>query len=138
MTDSDKTAPDWAIIRHEAEKNIGTEAEIQARHGITKGQFDHRKRAEDWERRRAVAGVSRATIVRKMFRVLNAQINRLERDLQNTGPNEAALLGSLATTLGKLIEFEKTRGTAHKAPTAKVVEDLRYKIAVRIEQLNQG
>jgi transposase-like protein len=129
----------WKAVRFYAENGKGTIAQICERHGITKRQYQTRFRNEGWALRRAPALASRATLVSRMFNVLDVQLGKLEAKAASdeASGNEVALLGSLANTLGKLRAFDGPRDAPTELDSEAMLE-LRIKIARRIEQLNQG
>ena len=57
-----------------------------------------------------IAAPSRALIIRRLLRVINHMVKKLEREMAlastKVGTPEAAVLGRLVTALGKLIDLE--------------------------------
>lgn len=125
---------DWVAVRIAYEAREETEAEIRQRFGITENRLRRRREKELWIKRSA-RRVERGTLVMAMMRLLARQIVLLEK--QMTGPidKEAALLGTMAKTLEKLMELEKA--DAAQRPSQKDLTDLRNKVAKRIEQLSR-
>ena len=110
--------------------------DIQERHGVTKGEFDHHRRQAGWELRNK-AQVNREKLVGRIFRLINRHLEAMEKKMPGD-PADAALLNQLVGSLGKLIRFESGAPKADKKHrhTAEL-QDIREKLVRRIEELKR-
>jgi hypothetical protein len=69
------------------------------------------------------------------MRVLARQIQLLGKQMNGPIDKQATLLGTMAKTLEKLMELEKS--DAAQRPAQKDLTDLRNKVAKRMEQLTR-
>ena len=125
---------DWVAVRIAYEAREETEVAIRKRFGITENRLRRRREKELWIKRSA-RRVERGTLVMAMMRLLARQIVILEKQMNGPIDKEAALLGTMAKTLEKLMELEKA--DAAQRPAQKDLTDLRNKVAKRIEQLSR-
>jgi hypothetical protein len=125
---------DWAAVRIAYEARDSTEAEIRALFDITENQLRYRREKENWTKRSA-RKVERGALIMAMMRVLARQIALLEKQMNGPIDKQATLLGTMAKTLEKLMELEKS--DAAQRPAQKDLTDLRSKVAKRIEQLTR-
>ncbi|KFC65040.1 hypothetical protein FF80_02890 [Devosia sp. LC5] len=124
---------DWAAVQRDHEHNNGTQKEICARHGITIAQLRFRRERQGW-RLRSTRDVDLRLLINRMLRVLEKQVRNLEKTMTEPVDKSAALLGTMAKTLEKLMELE-TANRGRQPAQKKEMSDLRNKLAQRIEQL---
>ncbi|MDB5507332.1 MAG: hypothetical protein JWR75_1970 [Devosia sp.] len=123
-------------VRHDYERGIGTRSEICEKFLITMNQLKWLVKREDWQRRSIHRVTARKQIIKRLFRILDHNLKHLESKMKTAGSPEVAMLGSLATTLGKLIELDTARQKSPRAKSAtKDIEALRRQIARRIDDL---
>lgn len=128
--------PDWNAVRAEYEGSADSIAAIARRHGVTPAAVSWRVTRDLWTKRYHSGRAERSTLVDRMFRVLDRQIMQLEKQMTDMGDKEAALLGTMARTLEKLMELDAgAGGTKAKRSQSKDIKDLREKLAKRIDQL---
>lgn len=78
-------------------------------------------------------------VVGRLFRLLDAQIRELEKDMTKAGAGEAAVLGKLVTTLEKLISIKKGQTIVPQTPRqTKEMSDIKARLVEQIEQLKRG
>jgi hypothetical protein len=139
------SGPDWKAIRADYEDGLVLSI-LYVKHGISSSQLSGRINKEAWPRRNRSRVVDRPLIITRMFRVLERQVIDLEMEMSDmarsgtrSGDKEVALLGKLAGTLGKLMEFhaEAGEGRRTKARTRQMT-DVHHKLIERIEQLKRG
>ncbi len=136
---------DWAAVRVDYDDGVRLET-IYARHGISSSQLSGRINKEVWPRRNRSRVVDRPMIITRMFRVLERQVVDLEMEMQTmarsgtrSGDREVVLLGKLAGTLGKLMEFDSQAGEGRRTrKRTKDMTDVHHKLIERIEQLKRG
>lgn len=123
-----------------------TYVQLHAKYGVSSSQISWRVTTQGWPRRNRSRVVDRPLIITRMFRVLERQVIDLEMEMSDmarsgtrSGDREVALLGKLAGTLGKLMEFhaEAGEGRRTKARTRQMT-DVHHKLIERIEQLKRG
>lgn len=128
--------PDWAAIRAAYEANRVPVAQIVAEHGISRWRLHEQMRRENWTRRQR-RQVSARAMVRRLLAVLDDRIGRLE-DAGGEVAQDAATLNTMARTLEKLIALEGQQEKKKPDPKRRrEIEELRQKLAARIDQLRQ-
>lgn len=132
------TADAWLAVRTAYEDNGETTGAIAKRFGIATRTLQNHVMEDGWRRRYERRQVDRATIITRMFRVLERQIVFMEENMTETGEKEVAVLGKLASTLEKLIQIDNAAAETPKAEKTKDMVDLRNKLAERIEQLKRA
>lgn len=139
-TATDSQVPDREAVRADYEGLVLSVNQICTSHRITRGRLSAMIKQGGWTPRRPKAGASSARLIARMFKVLEQQVTKMEADMKLSDGKEIVLIGSMARTLGKLIELDARRskpGPRRRAATKSMME-LREKVAKRIEQLNQG
>lgn len=134
---------DWASVRLAYTGGDPIEA-LAARFVVPQEAIAERVRQEDWRRRGRNRTDQRQTILDAMFRILERQLVEMETRLwarahaeekdNDMASKDMAALANMARTLEKLLEFEKVDPGARKPMTEKQSEELRAKLAKRIEQ----
>ena len=126
----------WAAVQTDYVANMPA-GELCLKHGVTSDQLEDARRRFHWRRRRLGRPVGRHSIIKRLFRLLDRQIAQMENEMTTTGEKEAAVLGRLVGTLGKLIEIEGAAGKTTKQRTTKEMVDIRNKLIRRIEELKR-
>lgn len=122
----------WDDVRAEYEGRMFVPSTICKRHGITVAQLRYRREMEGWLSARARVP-RKEDMVAQMLKVLDKQLKRLESAVNEPIDKQASVLGTHVKTLEKLIEMGAARPNAEPA-SKKNIEDLRSKLAKRIEQ----
>lgn len=125
----------WDDVRAEYESRQFTPAAICRRHGITEAQLRYRREMEHWPSLRAKP-VHQHTLVARMLKVLDKQINQLEAAVNEPIDKQANVLATHIKSLDKLIEMGASRPDV-PPPAKKDMTDLRNKLAKRLEQFNR-
>lgn len=80
----------------------------------------------------------RTALIKRLFRVMEKQITKLENDMADSGDKEVALLGSITRNLEKLIDLDqKEHGRKPDRRRTRALDDLRQKLTDRIEHLRK-
>jgi hypothetical protein len=122
----------WDDVRAEYEERLFVPAVICKRHGITVAQLRYRREVEGWLSARARIP-RKDDMVAQMLKVLDKQLKRLEIAVDEPIDKQANVLGTHVKTLEKLIEMGAAKPNSEPA-SRKNIEDLRSKLAKRIEQ----
>lgn len=139
MDTTERPPPDWAAIKLDYEYGAITQGAICDKHGITRGMLTRRARRDLWTLRFATTIPDRATIIRRLFHLLEKQTIQLEEHMTTTGEKEVAVLGKLASTLEKLIAIDNAETGSRPGRTEdKDMKELRNKLARRIAQLKRA
>ena len=138
--DDDEAA--FAAARIDYETGKGSQLEIAARYGVSLAALKWRIKRDLWKTRYRSKQVDRPQIIKRLFRVLELQVIDLEmemsqmsKDNRRSGQREVAILGRLASNLETLIKLD---GKAEQRPLPqreRDIEQLREKLAQRIENL---
>jgi hypothetical protein len=130
---------DWQAVRAEYESGQGTVAAISARHHTTPKTLHNRATAGGWLRRNTRLEIDRASIIGRMFHLLERQMMQLEENMKEIGDKEVTVLGKLASTLERLIDIDNAdRGATAGKVERQDMKELRHKLAQRIAQLKRG
>ncbi len=140
--DQTRGEADWDAVRLDYVQGAMTVPEIEDKHGVTRTQLYWRRARENWPRRNA-GHASRATLIKRLMKLLEKQIAELEDDMakpdRTISDKEVALLGNLTRNLEKLTELDrKERGPGKPARNSAEIEVLRKKIAARLSELKKG
>ena len=126
--------PDWSAIRRDYEDGKGTIADLCDRHHIAEWQFRYRREREKWRLRKS-RRVDVGGLIGRLLGVLDTQLAALEKtEMPEPIDKQAALLGTMAKTLEKLMELESAE-QARKPQEKKEMSELRNKLAERIAKL---
>ncbi len=82
-------------------------------------------------------GATRRSMIVRMFRLMDKVMDHMEQNLTASTDKDVDLLGRLVTTLGKLIEIDRTAGNRAAPRAAKEMLDIRDKLVRRIEELKR-
>jgi hypothetical protein len=138
-------APDWAAAYTDFLGRRHTYAEICARHGITRQDFDAYRKAHGWKRPSAKSESTRATI-RRLKDLLHRRLAELEGQLAAIGKDVSAAesereiksMNTLVRTLEKVLELERK----HRSPRSRglrIIDNARREaLAQRIEALAES
>lgn len=131
------TAPDWEAVRQDYADRHFPVAAICEKHGISGTQLQAQRRMGGWPMRYNLTQRGRTQLVKRMYALLDKQMQELEHSMTATGDKEVALLGNLAKTLEKLIDLDAKRPKrepARKSPNPEMVE-MRETLATRLNSL---
>ncbi len=128
--------PESRVVGVLAARSRGlTVLEIARELGITPGQVNYITLRED-ERLKGAPG-SRERIIARLFSIFDLQLKQMEKRMDDGNFEEAALLGSMVQTLGRLIDIENGRkAPAQQKKSTREMLALREQIARRIDELN--
>lgn len=136
MTHKERSPEFWADV--EIDYAGGEKlAEIFARHGLTKGEFDNHRRGAGWPPRNK-ARVNRDRLVGRIFWLINHHVGAMERKMEAGGPADIAVLNQLVGALSRLVRFEAggAKAGAQRERT-RDLQDIREKLVRRIEELKR-
>ena len=137
MDDEAAPAPDWEAVGRDYFNGVKM-TDIYERHRITKGQFDAHRRRAGWAVRKK-APVNRERLVGRIFWLVNHQIATMEKQVDEGGQADAAVLNQLVGAIGRLMRFENASGkTAKPARETAELRDIRDKLVRRIEELKRN
>lgn len=127
----------WILIRADTEPGEMTLNAVADKYRITPAMIRKRARANKWASPGPPASVERRLIIEQLYGVLERQIRHLRTvEMTPTGEKEVAVLHKLAMTLDKLAALDERNGGGKRTPPeTKDIQDLRRKIAERIEEL---
>lgn len=133
---------DWDAVRADYVDGPLTVTAVEQKYGITRTQLYWMRDKKGWPRRNA-GHASRATLIKRLMKLLEKQIAELEDDMakpdRTVSDKEVALLGNLTRNLEKLTELDrKERGPGKPARNATEIEALRKKIVARLNELKKG
>jgi hypothetical protein len=127
----------WEGVGIDYAANELTILQILGKHEITQGQFNYAKQQLGWTRRKTPQ-VNRQKIIRRLFRLLDRMLEKLETEMTNAGEKEVTVLGRLVQSMGKLIEIEAATNTTTTARQTKDMHDIRRQLVERIVELKRG
>jgi hypothetical protein len=129
---------DWEAVRLDYEASALTLKAIAERYGMHPSTLGAYARRLGWKPRYHTAP-QRGPIIQRMLRIVEMHVSQLEQTMTAPTDKEAALLGSLARTLDKLIELDNAeKGRTAKDRKAGDLASLRAQLARRIEGLKHG
>jgi len=111
--------------------------EILQKHDLTQGEFNHARRELKWPTRKRQP-LSRKTLIRRLFQLLEQMTLKLETNMEKAGEKEAAVLGQLVRSMSKLIEIETATYEASTPKQSKQMHDIRSKLVARIQELKRA
>lgn len=127
----------WEQVGIDYAANELTILEILAKHEITQGEFNAAKRRLGWPGRKTPQ-VNRKLIIKRLFRLLDGMLQKLEAEMTNVGETEVNILSRLVQSMGKLIEIETASNTEATPRQTKDMHDIRRKLVERIENLKRN
>ena len=107
------------------------------KHDLTQGEFNYAKSQLGWKRRKTPQ-VNRKQIIKRLFRLLDRMLAKLEEEMTIAGEKEVNVLGRLVQSMGKLIEIEAATGTSVTPRQTKDMNDIRSKLVARIAELKRN
>lgn len=138
----------WRRVQVAYEAGEMSVIDVATAFGVSRSALQWRAKRDLWKRRnRAQAGRDRATIIKRLFRVLEMQVMHLEMEMDEmnktetrSGEREIELLGKLAANLDKLTKLETATARPEKDDgyTDQEVAEMRNKLAKRLDQLKRG
>lgn len=111
--------------------------QIRAKYDLTQGQFNYARQQLKWTRRKTPQ-VNRKLIIKRLFRLLDKMLEKLEAEMTKVGEQEVNVLGRLVQAMGKLIEIETAAHVQTSPRDTKDLHDIRRKLVARIEELKRG
>lgn len=114
-------------------------AQLCDEYGISAWSLRMLVREQRWRPRRP-ATVDRASLIGRLFYLLERKIDYLERDMDETNAAESAELGRMVASLDKLIAIEQAeagrRGAKVRKPSKGMLE-IRAQVARRLAQFGK-
>ena len=129
---------DWNEIRIAYEQSAEKLDDMARRFGVARSSISQRVRTDGWMRRKRTIVVDARNLVRRMYRLIEKVLVRMERSEEPMNEKDAGVLNRMAATLERLMDVEAkspeppTRGAAKE--TAEM-QQIRKTIARRLEQL---
>tara|TARA_R100000365_G_C2744518_1_gene73283 strand:+ start:1375 stop:1803 length:429 start_codon:yes stop_codon:yes gene_type:complete len=131
--------PDWDAVRAEYEAGKVPISEIAARHGVSRSGINARVKAKGWPMRKPTVGhTQRTTLIRRMFRVLERQLNLLDEEMTSVSNTEVTMLGNLVRSLDKLIDLDNAERKIEKTkrPSAEMAA-IKQRLAERMAEIER-
>lgn len=131
--------PDWDAVRAEYEAGKVPISEIAARHGVSRSGINARVKAKGWQMRKPTVGhTQRTTLIRRMFRVLERQLNLLDEEMTSVSNTEVTMLGNLVRSLDKLIDLDNAERKIEKTkrPSAEMAA-IKQRLAERMAEIER-
>ncbi|HWV02012.1 MAG TPA: hypothetical protein VN109_12670 [Devosia sp.] len=126
----------WESVGIDYAANELTILQIRAKYDLTQGEFTYARQQLKWTRRKTPQ-VNRKSIIKRLFRLLDRMLEKLEAEMTKVGEQEVNVLGRLVQAMGKLIEIETATDDAATPRTTKDLHDIRRKLVARIEELKR-
>ena len=127
---------DWEKVRVDFEGDEKTIWAICREYGIHIAVLGRHAKAARWNTQHRGTGIERARLVQMLFSILAREISNVEKqDMTEAGEKALTVLGRLATATERLIELENRAGPATAPEQAKEIQDIRRKLARRIDRL---
>jgi hypothetical protein len=140
MTESrlaDSNTEFWQAVHADYLGNTLTVRQILAKHGLTQGEFNHARSELNWTRR-YLPQVNRRQIIKRLFRLLDRMLTKLENEMTDAGEKEVAVLGKLIQSMGKLIEMEAATAETVSPRETREMLGIRSKLIARIAELKRN
>lgn len=128
---------DWDQIRIAYEETPEKLDDMAKRFGVARSSICLRMRTDGWMRRKRLVVVDARMLIRRMYRLIERVLVRMEKAEEPMTEKDAAVLNRMAATLERLMEIEArtpqppTRGAKETAE----MQQIRKTIARRLEQL---
>ena len=129
-----------AQIKLEYETTTKPVAEICKDHRISSKTFYDTAAREAWEMRGQPSGRGRRPMIRRLIKMLERHILYLEENMRDGDEKEITLLGTMTRNLEKLIALDTSPVAAAEKTDPREereIEDIRRKLAARIDQLRK-
>lgn len=129
---------EWEQIRLAYEETAETMDDMAKRFGVARSSISQRMRTDGWMRRRRVVVVDARTLIRRMYRLIERVLVRMERAEEPMNEKDAGVLNRMAATLERLMEIEARAPEPPKRGAVKEtaeMQQIRKTIARRLEQL---
>ena len=137
---ADRPAAFWESVGIDYAANELTILQILRKHDLTKGEFAYARQQLAWTRRKTPQ-VNRQKIIKRLFRLLDGMLTKLEvqqTTMTTTGEREVTVLGRLIHSMGKLIDIETATNIEATPRQTKDMHDIRRKLVERIEELKRN
>ena len=134
---ADRPAAFWEAVLADYQGTKLKLREILQKHDLTQGEFNHARHELKWPPRKRQP-LSRKTLIKRLFQLLEQMILKLETNMEKAGETEAAVLGQLVRSMSKLIEIETATNAATTPRQSKQMNDIRSKLVARIQELKRG
>jgi hypothetical protein len=129
----------WDAVRKDFESDGLTDAGLCRKHNVDHDELWQHARKNKWRTEHRENGLDRIILIRLLFGLLERHIQKLEKvEMTEVSEKEAAVLGKLVSTMDKLIEIEGRTGRTTGPRETREMQDLRNKLARRIDRLKQG
>ena len=127
---------EWAPVRADYEARYISRYAICLKYQIPMAELLERAEKNKWQRDDSDA-VDRQILINQLLVLLQRQINQLEQSMSGSD-KETAVLAKLSANLDKLIAMEKAAGRTSEAQETREMQDIRQKLAKRIDALTKG
>ncbi len=134
---ADRNTEFWQAVHADYLANTLTVRQLLQKHGLTQGEFNHARSELNWTRR-YLPQVNRRQIIKRLFRLVDRMLTKLENEMTNAGEKEVAVLGRLIQSVGKLIEMETATASADNPREAREMHGIRSKLIARIAELKRN
>lgn len=135
-SDPEPKRTEWAPVRADYEARYISRYAICLKYNIPMAELLERADKNKWQRADSDA-VDRHILINQLLVLLQRQINQLELSMVEAD-KETAVLAKLAANLEKLIAMEKAAGGASQAEETREMQDIRKKLAKRIDALTRS
>jgi hypothetical protein len=136
LTAGTRSPLDWDLVRIDFEGDEKTSWRICREYGIPPAELARHARKAKWNTKHRDAGLDRTILIQLLFGILDREIGKLEKsEMSETTDRVASGLGRLATSMERLIELENRAGTGSTPEQTKEMQDIRRKLARRIDRL---
>jgi hypothetical protein len=126
----------WASVQADYEADAESVEAVAGKYGISKSRLLYRAKQRHWRPRNKHKGGGTASLLARLFRLVEKQIYQMESETSPMGEKEAAALGKVAATLENLIQIERASAPPKTARRqSKDLVELRNKIAQRFEEI---
>jgi chromosome segregation ATPase len=141
--DQPAAGPDWGQVKRDYLRKDITFERICTTHGITREEFDARRKAEGWKRK-LPRNESTAQAIRRLKELLHRRLADLEAQLQALGSQVSAAdsereikaMNTLVRTLEKVLELERKHNARRRRGGLRIIDNQRrLALAERIEAL---
>lgn len=129
---------DWNEIRIAYEETTETLPKMAERFGVAKSSISQHVRTDGWLRRNKAVVVDARALIRRMYRLVERVLVRMERAGEPMNEKDAGVLTRMAATLDRLMEIEARSPEPPKRGAVKEtaeMQQIRKTIARRLEQL---
>lgn len=129
---------DWNEIRIAYEETSETLDAMAKRFGVARSSISQHVRDDGWLRRNKTIVVDARALIRRMYRLVERVLVRMEKAEEPMNEKDAGVLNRMAATLDRLMEIEARSPEPPKRGVVKEtaeMQQIRKTIARRLEQL---